>query len=101
MEFLVQIEVKGLDALPPERVAELRVAEKEAGEKAIREGVLLRMWRVPGRRDALGIWSAVDADTLHERLAGLPLYPYLDIEVSPLATHYLEEGPAYAERHGG
>lgn len=100
MEFLVEIAVVGLDSLPPEQVKELRAAEKAAGEEAMRDGVLLRMWRVPGRSDALGIWRAADADALHDRLSALPLYPYLDIVVSPLATHYLELTDAFPDRDG-
>lgn len=98
MDFLVEFEVVGLSDLPQERIAELRAAEKAAGEKFMREGKLQRMWRVPGRTDAIGIWSADDADELHGRLTSLPLYPYLEINVSPLATHYLEETEAFNER---
>ncbi|MBS1889212.1 MAG: muconolactone Delta-isomerase family protein [Actinobacteria bacterium] len=100
MEFFVSFVIDGLDALPEERIKELRKAEKEAGEAAIRDGALLRMWRVPGRRDALGVWSAADADALHDRLSSLPLFPYLDIEVSPLGTHYLERTEAFQSVRG-
>jgi muconolactone D-isomerase len=48
------------------------------------------MWRVPGRVANVGIWQATDATELHEALASLPLFPYIDARVTPLAQHYLE-----------
>lgn len=98
MEFLVNFDVVGLDSLPEEQVLDLRRREKEAGEEHMREGRLLRMWRVPGSRSAIGIWRTSDADELHRHLSSLPLYNYLEIVVRPLARHYLEETPAFVQR---
>lgn len=98
MEFLVTFEITGLSALPDDQVAELRAQEKDRGEEHIRAGRLLRMWRLPGRQAAIGVWSVEDADELHLHLSELPLFPYLKATVVPLARHYLEEGPAFAER---
>jgi len=55
-------------------------------------GILRRLWRVPGRRENWGLWDAVTTDELHAALASLPLYPYLDITVHPLATHPNDPG---------
>jgi muconolactone D-isomerase len=98
MEFLVNFNIVGLNALPEEEVLDLRRREKEAGERHIRKGRLVRMWRVPGRQAAIGLWRVRDADELHQCLSELPLYNYLDVTVAPPARHYLEEGPAFAER---
>jgi muconolactone D-isomerase len=48
---------------------------------------LIRLWRVTGRRANVGIWRAPTTAALHDALASLPLFPYLDIEVIPLARH--------------
>jgi muconolactone D-isomerase len=47
------------------------------------------MWRIPGRRANVGIWQAADASELHESISSLPLFPWMDVRVRPLADHYL------------
>lgn len=89
MEFLVRIEVSNID-LPAEEEAELRSREKATGERYLRDGKLKRMWRLPGRRASLSLWEVADADELHELLAAFPVFPWMDIEVTALARHYLE-----------
>jgi muconolactone D-isomerase len=42
-----------------------------------------------GRQGGVGIWAAEDADGLEAVLTSLPIRPYIDIEVTPLATHPL------------
>lgn len=70
-----------------EKEKQLRKQEAQRGRELARQGVMIRLWRVPGRRENWGIWNAEDATQLHEWLASLPLYPYLRITVHPLATH--------------
>jgi muconolactone D-isomerase len=90
MEFLVRIEIRMPADLPEERQRELRDAEARRATELREQGVLVRIWRVPGRTANIGIWSAPDATALHDVLTGLPLFPYFDATVEPLATHYLE-----------
>jgi muconolactone D-isomerase len=83
MEFLVNIEIEAPVDVSDELVR--REAER-AGELAD-VGLLKRLWRVPGRRANVGLWSAADATELHEALASLPLFPYMRIRVEALARH--------------
>lgn len=91
MEFLVEVET----GLPPDMQADQRaelLAAEAAYAQALRErGVISRMWRVPGRTASVGIWVTEDATELHEHLSGLPLFPWLDIGVTALATHPFEQ----------
>ncbi len=91
MEFLVEIAVN----LPPDidsaKADALRKAEADRGAELYKSGVIKRVWRVPGRRAAVAIWQAPDATALHQALASLPLFPWLDIRVTPLARHYIED----------
>ena len=50
-------------------------------------GVIVRLWRIPGRRQNVGLWRATTAGALHAALESLPTYPYLDITVPALASH--------------
>jgi muconolactone D-isomerase len=88
MEFLVHMEI----GLPPEHpeAAALRAAEAERAGQLRAEGAIVRMWRIPGRTANVGIWEAPDATALHELVSSLPLFPWLDVTVTPLARHYLE-----------
>ncbi len=90
MEFLVQIRV----SLPPDMDAGVKAVlterEQARGRELKQTGTIVRMWRIPGRLANVGIWEAVDATALHEAITSLPLFPYIDASVTPLARHYLE-----------
>lgn len=89
MEFLVEIEVRLPAGLEPGERDRLLAAEASRGTELAREGVLRAIWRVPGRFANCAIWSAPDATVLHSALTSLPLWPYLDVEVTALARHDL------------
>lgn len=90
MEFLVRIEIQLPAELPGTERADLAAQELARG-KALREaGTIVRIWRLPGRTANVAVWEAGDATELHELLASLPLFPWMDIEVEPLALHPLE-----------
>ena len=92
MKFLVSIEVRWPpdgDSATRERLVE---AESRRAAELAATGNLLRLWRIPGRWANVGLWSAADADELHACLASLPFYPWLDIDVQPLATHPNDPG---------
>jgi muconolactone D-isomerase len=77
--------------IPPDVPPDVR-AEKIAAEKAYcqdlqRVGEWLSIWRLPGRYANLSIFDVAGHDRLHEILWNLPLFPYLSIEVQPLAAH--------------
>lgn len=87
MEFLVSVEVALPHTLDEPLRAALLAAEFERGKALAEAGVLRAIWRVPGRYANRAIWSATDATALHEALTSLPLWPYMDVVVTPLARH--------------
>lgn len=87
MEFLVNIEVEWPVDGDPEEFARLTTAERTRGAELAAAGTIRRMWRVPGRRANWGVWEAEDATALHAAISSLPFFPYLDVEVIPLAAH--------------
>ena len=96
MEFLVNIEIGWPADGDPEELARLTAAERVRGAELGAAGTIRRMWRVPGRRANWGVWEANDVTALHAAIASLPFFPYLDVEVFPLAAH-----PNDPERPGG
>ena len=96
MEFLVNIEVGWPPDGDPQELARLTTAERARGTELAAAGVIRRMWRVPGRRANWGIWEAPDGSALHAAISSLPFFPYLEVDVIPLAAH-----PTDPERPGG
>lgn len=90
MEFLVEIEVLLPADMPEGQRADLVAAEHARGRELRRQGIIRRIWRVPGGLRNVGIWEAQDATDLHEAISGLPFYPWIHAEVTALARHPLE-----------
>lgn len=95
MEFLVRIDVRLPANLPDVERADLIAREVARGRALQDAGSIVRIWRIPGRYANVAVWKAADATDLHGLLASLPLFPWMDVDVEPLAVHPLE-GP-----HGG
>ena len=89
-EFLIQMQVNIPPDMPADQLEDLRAREKTRGLQLRAEGTIQRVWRVPGRVANIGYWQAPDATTLHDKIASLPMFPWLDVQVTPLAQHYLE-----------
>ena len=87
MQFLVRIKVLWPPDGDPGRREELVAAEGVRARELADEGTLIRMWRIPGKWANVGIWEAEDATKLHEAVSSLPLFPWLDADVTPLADH--------------
>lgn len=91
MEFLV----RAVNMLPAgtsdEERGRLKKAERARAQELRAAGVLKRLWRVPGRNATIGLYEAADATVLHEALASLAMFPWMDITVEPLATHPQEQ----------
>jgi muconolactone D-isomerase len=87
VEFLVRSENRLPVDTPPERREELRAGERAWAMELRAAGVLKRLWRVPGRNATIGLYEAADPAELHDALMSLPMAPWLDVHVEPLATH--------------
>jgi muconolactone D-isomerase len=95
MDFLVDFTI-----VVPEGTAKAELDQRVSGEAArlaelAADGHALRVWRpVPddGRWRALGLYRAADDSELGRILASLPLYPWMEITVQPLAEHPNDPG---------
>lgn len=96
VEFLVHIEIEWPPDGDPTEFASLNKAERARAAELAAAGSIRRLWRIPGRRANWGLWDAEDATALHAAISSLPLFPWLSIEVHPLAAH-----PSDPERSGG
>lgn len=85
----MEIEVRIPPDMGDEQRERLVAKERVRGRELIEQGTLAAIWRIPGRVANVGIWRATDATELDDALASLPLRPWLDIRVTPLAAHPL------------
>ncbi|MCP4967028.1 MAG: muconolactone delta-isomerase [bacterium] len=90
MEFLARIEQDISPDMDPVRLAEVKAAEKVRGEELVAAGKLRRIWRIPGRRAVMALYRVDSLEELHEVLSSLPLFPWMDIQITPLSAHALD-----------
>ena len=88
----MRIEVRLPGDMDSDARGRLLEREREHGFELKRRGTILRIWRIPGRLANVGIWDAEDATVLHDAIASLPVFPWIDADVVPLAMHHLEAG---------
>lgn len=87
MLFHVVMNVKIPRDLPAEEVAEIVARERAYSQDLQRSGEWRHIWRVAGQYANVSILDVRDNAELHEILSGLPLFKFMDIEVTPLLRH--------------
>ena len=87
MLFLVRMDVNLPVDMPPEEAAQIKAVEKAYSQELQRQGKWRHIWRVVGEYSNYSIFDAESNDEVHEMLSGLPLFPYMRIQVTPLAKH--------------
>ncbi|TWF95560.1 muconolactone Delta-isomerase [Saccharopolyspora dendranthemae] len=87
MLYHIRMDVNLPPDMDPEERADLLAREKAYSQKLQREGKWPHIWRIAGEYANFSVLDVADHDELHALLSGLPLFPYMDIEVSPLAVH--------------
>lgn len=87
MKFLVRMDVNLPADMPAEQAAGIKATEKAYSQKLQREGTWEHIWRVAGAYANYSVFEVAGNDKLHEFLSALPLFPYMDITVIPLARH--------------
>ena len=87
MLFLVRMDVRIPHDLPAEQAADIKAREKAYSQELQRDGRWQSIWRVVGEYANYSIFDVGSNDELHDLLQGLPLFPYMQIDVTPLARH--------------
>ena len=87
MLFHVRMNVNLPATMPPEDAAALKQTEKDLAQRLQREGKWRHLWRVAGQYSNISIFDVANHDELHAVLSTLPLFPFMAIQVTPLAHH--------------
>jgi muconolactone delta-isomerase len=80
-----------IDDVPPgtsgRAVDEAKAAEARRARELAEQGHLVRLWVLPGKGRALGLYRAGDAAQMQAILESLPLYAWMKVETVPLTEH--------------
>jgi muconolactone D-isomerase len=87
MLYFVRMDVRVPHDLAPEQLERLRAEEKARAQELQRAGRWRHLWRVAGQYTNISVFDVADHDELHALLSSLPLFPFMDIVVTPLARH--------------
>jgi muconolactone D-isomerase len=87
MIFHLIITVRMPHDVAPARIQELGAKEHERAAELQRAGKWLHLWRVAGKWANVSIFKVDSPGELHQILESLPLYPYMDVEVTALCRH--------------
>ena len=87
MLFHVKMTVKLPVDMDPAKAAQLKADEKELAQRLQREGTWRHLWRIAGHYANYSVFDVPSVEALHDTLMQLPLFPYMDINVTALARH--------------
>ena len=87
MLFHVTMDVKIPRDLPADERADILAREKAYSQELQAQGKWRHIWRVAGQYANVSILDVQDNDELHRILSGLPLFPFMQITVTPLLRH--------------
>jgi muconolactone D-isomerase len=87
VRFLVRMTVRVPPGMDGAELEQLKATEKARALELQRKGSWVHLWRVVGRYENYSVFDVASNDELHELLSSLPLFPYMDVDVTPLATH--------------
>ena len=87
MLYLVHMEVNIPNSVSEQDGAKIKSLEKEYSQNLQKSGKWPHLWRVVGEYANYSIFDVESNDELHATLSGLPLFPYMKIQVTPLDKH--------------
>jgi muconolactone D-isomerase len=85
--FHVRMDVRLPAGMDSSERADILAKEKAYSQELQRSGKWPHLWRIAGEYANVSIFDVADNDELHDLLSGLPLFPFMDLTVTPLATH--------------
>jgi muconolactone D-isomerase len=87
MLFQVEMDVRLPHDFPAEKVEALKQTERARAQELQRAGIWRHLWRVAGRYSNVSIFDVSGPQDLHDILSSLPLFPFMDMRITPLCRH--------------
>jgi muconolactone D-isomerase len=92
MLFHVRMDVAIPPDLDPDIRATLLATEKARALQLQKDRTWVHLWRVVGHYSNISVFDVSSTDELHDILWTLPLFPFMQVQVTPLAQHPSELG---------
>jgi len=86
-EFLVTFTLTIPPGTPDQTAQDAKAREARAAHDLAAQGLLLRLWALPGTGRTLGLYQASDTARMNAILAALPLAPWMTAGTTPLSPH--------------
>ncbi len=87
MLFHVHINVQVPYDADPEKLKKLSSREHERAKELQLKRKWIHLWRVAGKYANISIFDVESPAELHEILNSLPLYPFMEVDVTALCHH--------------
>jgi muconolactone D-isomerase len=87
MLFQVEMDVRLPHDFPAEKADALKQTERARAQELQRAGIWRHLWRVAGRYSNVSIFDVSGPQDLHDILSSLPLFPFMDMRITPLCRH--------------
>jgi muconolactone D-isomerase len=87
MLFLVHMQVQIAPDADNRLIASLKAEERAYSQGLQRDGKWRHIWRIAGEYANYSVFDVESNDELHTLISALPLFPYMNIQVTPLSQH--------------
>ena len=87
MLFQVEMDVRLPHDFPAAKAEVLKQTERARAQELQRAGIWRHLWRVAGRYSNVSIFDVSGPQDLHDILSSLPLFPFMDMRITPLCRH--------------
>ena len=87
MLFHVAMDVRIPHDVDPKELKRLQAEEHERAKELQLQGKWLHLWRVVGKYANISVFDVQSPAEFHDILTSLPLYPYMEVEVTTLCYH--------------
>lgn len=87
MLFQVRMDVHLPATLPAAEADAVKAREKEYAQQLQESGKWRHLWRIAGQYANVSVFDVDSVEELHAVLTGLPLFPYMQLQVTPLLRH--------------
>ena len=87
MLTMVEMDVRIPLGFDKEEANRLKARKKERFQELQRVGKWRHIWRVVGRYANVSVFDVESNSELHDILTSLPLYPFMQMKVTPLCRH--------------
>jgi muconolactone D-isomerase len=81
------MDVRPPHGIDPAEFDRLKAEEKARAQELQRSGKWVHLWRIAGQYANVSVFDVGGHDELHALLSTLPLFPFMEIAVTPLARH--------------